>query len=108
MRANSREHVERCETATTPVSQCRCRCSGRCHGRRMVAQGAGREAFEALPAADPHHLQTSAERRAGEKQARERKRLERLSRDRRAHIEDVRRRNPQHAAEFEARWFAAA
>lgn len=107
MRANSQEHVERCEAATTPASQCMCRCGGRCHGRRLVAQGAGREVFEALPTNDPHHLQTPAERRAGEKGARERKRLERLVRDRRAHIEDVRRRNPQHAAELEARWFAA-
>lgn len=108
MRANSQEHVERCETATSPASQCRCRCGGLCHGRRLVAQGAGREAFEALPADDPHHLQTPAERRAEGKGARERKRLEKLARDRRAHIEDVRRRNPRHAAELEARWFAAA
>lgn len=108
MRGNSQEHVERCETTTTPASQCRCRCGDRCHGRRLVASGAGREAFEELPADDSHHLQTSAERRADEKHARERKQMERLARDRRAHIEDVRRRNPRHAAELEARWFAAA
>jgi hypothetical protein len=108
MRANSQEHVERCEAATTPASQCRCRCGGRCHGRRLVADGAGREAFEALPTEDPHHLQTAAERRAVGREARGRKRLERLTRDRRAHIEEVRRRSPRHAAELEARWFAAA
>lgn len=108
MRANSQEHVGRCETATTPSSQCRCRCGGRCHGRRLVADGAGREAYEALPTSDPHHLQTPAERREAARTTRERKRVAKLARDRRAHIEDVRRRNPRHAAELEERWFAAA
>lgn len=108
MRGLSQEHVERCETATTPATQCRCRCSGRCHGRRLVAQSAGREAFEALPAADLHHLQTSVERRAAARQTREQKRAEQLTRDRRAHIEDVRRRNPRQAEELEKRWFASA
>lgn len=107
MKAAGEEHVTRCEGATTPPSRCRCRCGGRCHGRRLVAGGARREAFEELPADDPHHLQTSAERRAEGKGERERKRLERLARERRAHIEDVRRRNPRHAADLEARWFAA-
>lgn len=108
MKAAGEEHVQACEGATTPPSQCRCRCGGRCHGRRLVAQGAGREAFEALPADDPHHLQTAAERRALEREKREGKRRARLDRDRRAHVENVRRRNPRHAAELEARWFGAA
>lgn len=108
MRANSQEHVERCETATTPATQCRCRCGGLCHGRRLVAQGAGREAFEQLPADDPHHLQTAAERRAAGREKREGKRRVRVDRDRRAFIEEVRRRNPGHAEELEARWFAPA
>lgn len=108
MRANNQEHVERCETASSPASQCRCRCGGRCHGRRLVADGAGREAFEALPATDPHHLQTGAERGAAARETRERARAEKLNRGRRDLIEDVRRRNPQHAAELEARWFASA
>lgn len=108
MRAVSQEHVSACETATSPASQCRCRCGGRCHGRRLVAPGAGREAFEALPAADPHHLQTAAERGAAAREKRERESIEKLNRGRRAHIEDVRRRNPRHAAELEARWFAPA
>ena len=108
MRANSQEHVGRCETATTPAAQCRCRCGGRCHGRRLVAQGAGREAFEALPADDPHHLQTAAERSAAARAKREGKHRARLDRNRRAHIEDVRLRNPRHAEELEARWFGAA
>jgi hypothetical protein len=63
----------------------------------MVSQGAGREAFEALPETDPHHLQSSAERRA-----------DRLTQERRAFIEEVRRESPERAARFEARWFAAA
>lgn len=108
MKANSQEHVERCERATTPASQCRCRCGGQCHGRRLVADGAGREAFESLAAEDPHHLQTAVERRAAAVASRTRKRMEKLARDRRAFIEDVRRRNPKHAAELEARWFKAA
>ena len=108
MRGQRREHVERCEAATTPASQCRCRCGGRCHGRLLVAQGAGREAFEQLPADDPHHLQTSAERRTAAREKRAGERRTRLDRDRRAHIEDVRRRNPRHARELEARWFGAA
>lgn len=108
MRAQSQEHVTRCESATSPASQCRCRCGGKCHGRRLVASGAGREAYEALPSGDPHHLQTIDEHRAAESAKRERKRIEKLARDRRAHIEDVRRRNPRHAAELEDRWFAGA
>lgn len=103
MRANNQEHVERCETATTPATQCRCRCKGLCHGRRLITQGAGREAFEALPADDPHHILTAAERSAAAREKRERERVEKLARGRRAHIEDVRRRNTQHAAELEAR-----
>jgi hypothetical protein len=112
MKAQSQEHVERCESATTPASSCKCRCHGRCHGRRLVADGAGREAFEALAADDPHRLQTALERldarRAGEREAREQKRLEKLNRGRRAFIEDVRGRNPRRAAELEAKWFEAA
>jgi hypothetical protein len=106
MRANSQEHVERCETATTPASQCRCRCGGRCHGR-LVAQSAGREAFEALPAADPHHLQSPAELRAAAREKRERDHSDKLARGRRAFIEEVRQRDPERAVAFEARWFAA-
>jgi hypothetical protein len=102
------EHVTRCEGATTPPARCRCRCGGRCHGLARVAQGAGREAFEALPAADPHHLQTAVERRTSAREKRAGKRRARLDRDRRALVEDVRRRNPGHAAELEARWFASA
>lgn len=105
MRAAGEEHVTRCEGATTPPARCRCRCGGRCHGRRLVAQGAGREAFEQLPADDEHHLQTDAERREAARAKREAKRIEQLNRGRRAHIEDVRQRNPLHAAELEARWF---
>lgn len=108
MRVASQEHVSACESATTPASQCRCRCGGRCHGRRLVAQGAGREAFEQLPAADPHHLPTSAERRTSRRERRALGREARLERDRRSFIEDVRRRNPRHAAELEARWFGPA
>lgn len=105
MKANSQEHVERCERATTPASQCRCRCGGQCHGRRLLADGAGREAFEALPADDPHHLQTAVERRAARSAKRELERIEKLNRGRRTLIEDVRRRSPKHAGELEARWF---
>lgn len=108
MKSSSREHVTRCEGASTPPSQCRCRCGGRCHGRRLVAQGAGREAYEALPAADPHHLQTADERRSATSRKRERIRIEKLNRGRRAHIEDVRTRNPRRAEELEAKWFGAA
>lgn len=108
MRANNQEHVERCETATTPASQCRCRCGGRCHGRRLVAQGAGREAFEALPAEDPHHLQTAAELNVAAREKRERDQSDKLAKGRRAFIEEVRRRDPERAAAFEARWFVAA
>lgn len=108
MKAAGEEHVTRCEGASSPPARCRCRCGGRCHGRRLVAQGAGREAFEQLPADDPHHLQTVVERRTAERQKREGKRRARLDRDRRAHIEDVRRRNPSHAEELEQRWFASA
>ena len=102
MRAQSQEHVERCETATTPASQCRCRCNGRCHGRRLVADGAGRLAFESLPEGDPHRLQTVAE---AARTRRERSREEKLMCGRRALIESVRRRSPEHAAILEARWF---
>jgi hypothetical protein len=63
----------------------------------MVARGAGREAYEALPADDPHHMQTAAERRADQ-----------LDVKRRAFVEEVRLRSPERAALFEARWFAAA
>ena len=108
MRANNQEHIERCETATTPASQCRCRCGGRCHGRRLVAQGAGREAFEALAAEDPHHLQSPAELRAAARVKHERDQSEKLARGRRAFIEEVRQRDPERAAAFEARWFAGA
>lgn len=110
MRAQSQEHVERCEAATTPATQCRCRCGGRCHGRRLVAGGAGREAFEALPAGDPHRLQTATERAAVRSEAsltkRMRTRAEKLARDRRALVEEVRLRSPGHAAILEARWFS--
>lgn len=105
MRAASQEHVTRCEGATTPPSQCACRCGGRCHGRRLIAQGAGRVSYEALPADDPHHLQTADERRRAAGRKRERTRTAKLDRDRRAHIEDVRTRNPSHAEELERRWF---
>jgi hypothetical protein len=108
MRRSSEEHVTRCETATTPASRCGCRCGGRCHGRRLVAQSAGREAYEALPSTDPHHLQTADERRTAALEKRKRIQVEKLSRSRRAHIEDVRKRNPSHAAELEERWFGAA
>lgn len=108
MRANSQEHVGRCETATTPAAQCRCRCGGRCHGRRLVAQGAGREAFEALPAADPHHLQTPTELSAAAREKRERNHSDKLTRGRHAFIEEVRQRDPERAAIFEERWFTAA
>ncbi len=112
MKANSQEHVERCETATTPANQCRCRCGGACHGRRLVSSGASREAFETLPSSDPHHLQSASEQRAthqsSSRAARLRRRLEKLNRDRRTFIEDVRRRNPSHAAEMEARWFTVS
>jgi hypothetical protein len=66
-----------------------------------VAQGAGREAYEALPQGDPHRLQPASEQKA-------QKRVEKLTLKRRAFIEDVRRRSPERAAEYEARWFAAA
>lgn len=107
MRTSGEEHVTRCEGASSPPARCRCRCGGRCHGRHLVVQGAGREAFEQLPADDPHHLQTAAERRAAAREKREGKGLARLGRERRALIEEVRRRNPRHAEELEARWFAA-
>lgn len=106
MKAAGEEHVTRCEGATTPPARCRCRCSGRCHGRRLVAEGAGREAYEALPTADPHHLQSAAERRTAAREKRAGERRARLDGDRRAHIESVRRRSPEHAAELEARWFS--
>lgn len=112
MRASTQEHVERCESATTPASQCRCRCGGRCHGRALVAAGAGREAFEALPEGDPHRLQTEAERRdtrrTQDRDTRQRRQAEKLTRERRAHVERVRARNPELAATFEARWFEAS
>lgn len=108
MRSSSEEHVQACEGATTPPSRCRCRCGGRCHGRRLVAQGAGREAFEQLPADDPHHLQTAAERGEAARAKRDLQRIEKLNRGRRAHVEDVRRRNPRRAAELEERWFGPA
>jgi len=112
MKAQSGEHVGRCKSATTPRSQCRCRCGGKCHGRKLDAQGAGRAYFEALPQDDPHHLQTEAERRAARRsdgqQRRELRRREKLNRGRRGFIEDVRRRNPERAAELEAQWFGAA
>ena len=108
MKASSSEHVTRCEGATTPPSQCRCRCKGLCHGRRLVAQGAGREAYEALAATDPHHLQTAGERRSAALEKRDSIRIEKLERGRRALIEDVRRRNPRRAAELEERWFGAS
>lgn len=108
MRANSQEHVERCEATPTPTSQWRCSSGGRCHGRRLVVSGGGREAYEALPADDPHHLQTAADRSAAAREKLEHERAEQLNRGRRAHIEDVRRRSPRHAAELEERWFASA
>jgi hypothetical protein len=108
MRANSQEHVERCEAATTPASQCRCRCGGRCHGRRLVAGGGGREAFEALPADDPHHLLSAEERGAVAREKRDRDHAWELARRRREFIEEVRERDPERAAGFEARWFTAA
>lgn len=89
MKSSSREHVTRCEGATTPPSQCQCRCKCLCHGRRLIAQSAGREAYEALPATDPHHLQTADERRAAASVKRERERIKKRDRGRRAHIEDV-------------------
>lgn len=112
MRAQSREHVGRCESATTPASECRCRCGGKCHGRNLNAQGIGREYFEWLPAGDPHHLRTAAERRStrrtDERRRRQLKRRSRLDGDRRRHIEHVRGRNPEMAAELEQRWFGVA
>lgn len=108
MRANSQEHVSACESATTPASQCWCRCGGRCHGRRLVVDSAGREAFEALPAGDPHRLQTQPERRQALTARRSLKRRERRERERLAHIEKVRSRNPALAAEMEDGWFNRA
>lgn len=108
MRAQSQEHVERCERATTPASACRCRCNGACHGRRLVDSGAGREAFEQLPDGDPHRLETEAERRRSRADAsrtnRRARRRENLERERLAFIEGVRRRNPELASVFEAGW----
>lgn len=108
MKAAGEEHVTRCEGATTPPSRCRCRCKGLCHGRRLVAQGAGREAYEALPVTDPHHLPTSAERRTVRREQRVLGRQVRLERERRAFIEEVRGRNPVRAAALEERWFGPA
>lgn len=111
MRAQSQEHVERCERASTPASACRCRCGGACHGRRLLDSGAGREAFEQLPEGDPHRLETAAERRQSRATSartnRRARRRARLERERGTFIEGVRRRNPDLAADMEARWAAS-
>ena len=62
MRALSLRQANRCETAKNKV--CRCRCGGALHGAaRDLATGREREFFEELPADDPHHLPTKAERK---------------------------------------------
>lgn len=59
MRALSYRQASRCETAKN--KRCRCRCGGALHGASRLAPS--REAFEALPQDDPHHVPTEPERR---------------------------------------------
>lgn len=81
---------------------------GACHVRRLADSGAGRKAFERLPASGPHHLVISANRATKACATRLRLRAEQLRRDRRAFVEQMRTRNPAHADTLEARWFALA
>lgn len=74
-RSLSYAQAARCETAREPV--CKCRCGGALHGRGRAAPDVPTvEYFEGLPAEDPHHLTSAAERAARQKRTRERARLE--------------------------------
>lgn len=74
MRALSLRAAQNCENALKP--RCHCRCGGQLHGaRRLERDGATlpeREDFEQLPADDPHHLPTEAERKAKREAAKSR------------------------------------
>jgi hypothetical protein len=58
MRALSYRQASVCETAKH--KRCRCRCGGQMHGASRLTPS--REAFEALPADDPHHVPNEGER----------------------------------------------
>lgn len=66
MRALSLRAAANCEYALTP--RCHCRCRGVLHGAKRLGDAWGetypppREAFEHLPAGDPHRLPNAAER----------------------------------------------
>ncbi len=61
MRALTFSQARRCERALTP--RCKCRCGGALHGAGRVGPEAQRQAYEQLPADDPHHVVSDEERR---------------------------------------------
>lgn len=81
MRALSLRAAANCEYALTP--RCHCRCRGVLHGAKRLGDTWGetypppREAFEHLPAGDPHHLPNAAEREQMRAATRERSRVRR-------------------------------
>lgn len=81
MRRQSFRAAMRCETARNPT--CRCRCGGKLHGATRSGKWPEEpdpQFFESLPADDPHHVASAAEKKQVRKQARiERVRAETLA-----------------------------
>ncbi len=61
MRALTFSQARRCEQAL--AGRCKCRCRGALHGARRVDPEAQPQAYEQLPADDPHHVVSEEERR---------------------------------------------
>ncbi len=98
-RALSHAEIVQCERATQPA--CDCRCGGALHGANRAPAGDGREFFESLPETDPHHLQTSGEKREAARSSRRRRRDERLREERERFLIEKDQRRAARVAERE-------